>query len=176
MLRLTALAAMTAAACSSAGAAPAASGAAPAASGAAPAPSKPEPAAHPARWRALPAIAAAVTTAAAGDGTVVDAASAWGDPAAGCYAVWLDAHGPAAPAPALADQVLAGAAALAPADVVKPAGPDGELAFAFARPPYRGRIRARLGSGRISAVACFGNQREPQACDAACAGVLQGAR
>jgi hypothetical protein len=46
------------------------------------------------------------------------------------------------------------------------------LAFRFARPPFRGRVRARLGHGRITAIACFFNQREPTACDAACIGVL----
>jgi hypothetical protein len=122
----------------------------------------------------LPAIAAAVTAAAASDGVTVDAASAWGEPAGGCYAVWLALHGPAAGAPELADQVLAGMTELAPADIARPSGPDGALAFSFARPPYRGRVRAQLGGGRISAVACFGNQREPRACDAACTYVLQG--
>jgi len=157
VLRLTAIA-LGLAACGAAGADPA-----------------PAAGAHPDGWRPLPAIAAAITAAAAGDGVTVDAASAWGEPAVDCYAVWLALHGPTADAAALADQVLAGVATLSPADLVRPAGPDGTLAFSFARPPYRGRLRAQLGGGRIAAVACFGSQREPAACDAACARVLQGA-
>jgi len=128
---------------------------------------------HPDGWKQLPAIATAVASAAAGDGIVIDAVDAWGEPGAGCYGVWLALHGGAADAATLADQVLGGATGLAPGDIVKPDGPDGVLAFAFARPPYRGRVRAQLGNGRIAATACFGNQREPTACHAACAQVLQ---
>jgi hypothetical protein len=68
----------------------------------------------------------------------------------------------------------AGAApTLSISDVVKPSDADGVLAFAFARPPYHGRVRAQLGHGRIAAVACFANEREPLACDAPCTQVLQ---
>jgi hypothetical protein len=159
MLRLTMLALV---ACSPAGAGPA--GIQPAAAPAGPV--------HPAGWRRLPAIGASVTAAAKADGVTVDAVDAWGEPQLGCYAVWLDLHGGAADAAALADQVLGSAAALSPSDVATPSGPDGRLGFAFARPPYHGRVRAQLGAGRISAVACFGNQREPVTCDAACNHVL----
>jgi hypothetical protein len=62
--------------------------------------------------------------------------------------------------------------ALAVDDLVKPSGADGVLAFRFAAPPYQGRVRAQLSSGRISAIACFRNHRTPAVCDAACAGVL----
>jgi hypothetical protein len=62
---------------------------------------------------------------------------------------------------------------IAISEVVKPSGADGVLAFAFARPPYHGRVRAQLGHGRIAAIACFANQREPLACAAACMLVLQ---
>jgi hypothetical protein len=139
-----------------------------------PASAEPADRAHPPGWQQLPAITGAITTAARAGGATVEAVDAWGEPAAGCYAVWLGLRGRAADAAALADQVLTGAAGLAPSEVARPTGADGVLAFGFARPPYRGRVRARLGDGRISAVACFGNQREPVACDAACAGVVQG--
>lgn len=132
-------------------------------------------AAHPAGWRHLPEIARAVAAATAGKGVALDAADAWGEPAAGCHAVWLALHGGTASAPVLAEQVLGSVAALSPADLARPTAPEGVLAFSFARPPYRGRVRARLGAGRISAVACFGDGREPDACDAACRGVLEGA-
>jgi len=171
VLRLTAPAlAVAVAACSAAGAEPAPA-ARPAAAAAAPA----GPAAHPAGWRQLPAIASAVAAAARADGVAVDATDAWGEPARGCYAVWLALRGGSAGAAALADQVLGSVAGLAPTEVVRPIGPDGTLAFGFARPPYRGRVRARVGAGRIAAVACFANQREPLTCDAACRGVLEAA-
>jgi hypothetical protein len=157
VLRLTVLAIV---ACSPAGAEPAAA---------------PADRAHPAGWRQLPAITGAVTAAARADGVTLDAVDAWGEPAVGCYAVWLDLHGRTTDAAALADQVLAGVAGLSPSEIARPTEPDGVLGFGFARPPYRGRVRARLGGGRVSAVACFGNQREPVACDAACTRVLQGA-
>ena len=160
LLRLTTVAL---AACSAAAAAPgtpAAAGAADRAPGA--------PHAVPARWVALPPIAAAVTAAAPGA-----TADAWGDPAQGCYAVWLAIPGAAGDAPALADQIVAGLTGLSPTELARPTGPGGELSFAFARPPYHGQVQARLGHGQITATACFGNQREPLACNAACARVLQ---
>lgn len=148
-------------------------------------------AAHPEGWKQLPAIAAAVGAAAKADGVTIDSVDAWGEPANGCYAVWLALHGASGDAPALADQVLAGLSrpaaragrpkeAAAPgelvvSELVKPTDRDGVLAFAFASAPFRGRVRARLGGGRITAVACFGNERAPRACDAACAGMLEAA-
>jgi hypothetical protein len=150
----------------------------------------------PPGWKQLPPVATAAGAAAKADGVVIDAVDAWGEPALGCYAVWLALHGQAQSAPILADQVLDGftaafgprsapksarhpkktssASQLSLDEVVKPSSPDGVLAFAFATPPYRGRVRAHLGSGRIAAIACFGNQREPAACEAACTSVLQG--
>lgn len=130
-------------------------------------------AAHPAGWRALPAIAAAVAAAARADNAIVEGADAWGEPAIGCYAVWLTLRGADAAAPVLAEQILTSAAALSPTAIVRPTAADGVLGFGFARPPYRGQLRARLGGGRVSAVACFANQREPQVCDAACPRVLE---
>jgi hypothetical protein len=141
----------------------------------------------PAGWKQLPPVAAAVGAAAKADGVTIDAVDAWGEPAIGCYAVWLALHGGAAGAPALAEQVLdsfkgAGGAtkpaggpqgAISLDDLVKPAEPEGVLAFAFTRAPYHGRVRAHLGNGRITAIACFGNQREPAACETTCAHVLQ---
>jgi hypothetical protein len=172
-------------------------------------PASDSPSQRPAGWKQLPVVASAAGAAvkadqAGADGVALDTVDAWGEPALGCYAVWLALHGGAAAAPALADQVLDGVlqaneprAAKAPQEnakpprhadgpggasgsklsldeVVKPSGADGVLAFSFARPPYRGRVRAHLGSGRITAIACFGNQREPATCEAACTRVLQG--
>ncbi len=153
-------------ACSAAGAEPAPGGAA----------------AVPAGWRPLPAIATAAAAAAAKlDGVIVDGASAWGDPARGCYAVQLGLRGGTAAITELADQVLdglagskaAGSGAVSFGEVIRPAASGDTLSFTFARPPYRGRLRARLGEGSITALACFGNQRDPARCDAACARMLQ---
>jgi hypothetical protein len=157
--------------------------------------------ARPGGWKQLPPIATAVAAAAKADGVAVDAVDAWGEPAAGCYAVWLELHGGAGDAAALADQVLAGlqggggprdATAAAPkaaagsrdagagarrgfsiTELVKPSGADGVLAFAFASPAYHGRLRAQLGNGRITTILCFANQREPLRCEAACTRVLE---
>lgn len=129
--------------------------------------------AHPGTWRALPAVATATAGAVAGAGITVDLADAWGDPAMGCYAVWLALRGATDDPAALADQVIAGLTGLAPSAIARPSPPDGTLGFAFARPPFRGQARVRLATGRISAVACFGNDREPADCAADCTGVLE---
>jgi hypothetical protein len=188
LLRVTAVALV---ACSAAGADPAAA---------------PSSVAHPAGWKQLPAVAATVGAAAKADGVAIDSVDAWGEPAHGCYAVWLELHGGTSDAPALAEQVLAGMAgagaprddaskapaaaassaaktkgpvlwpeALTISEVVKPTAATGGLTFAFTSLPYRGRVRAELGNGRIGAVACFANEREPLACQAICTQLL-GAR
>jgi len=141
---------------------------------------------RPVGWKQLPAIASAVTAAARADGVTIDAVDAWGEPARGCYAVWLELHGATAAAPALADDALASlqragsgeraagapAAPLAIDELVKPTTAEGVLAFRFTRPPFRGRVRAQLGRGRVAAIACFGNQREPVDCEARCTRVI----
>ena len=93
LLRVTAVALV---ACSAAGADPAG------------APSRER--AHPEGWKQLPSIATAVGAAARADRVTIDAVDAWGEPATGCYAVWLALRGASGDAPALADQVLAGLA------------------------------------------------------------------
>jgi hypothetical protein len=183
LLRVTAVALV---ACSAAGADPAAS---------------PGGSAHPQGWKQLPAVAAAVGAAAKADGVTIDSVDAWGESAHGCYAVWLDLHGRTGDAPRLADQIVAGVSRAGAArdaaaarvsrsresaagwrseivvsELVKPTEPVGVLAFTFTSLPYRGRVRAQLGKGRIAAVACFANEREPLACSATCAQVLEGAR
>lgn len=127
----------------------------------------------PAGWQALAALAGAARTGAAARGVTVDGAEAWGEPAMGCYAVWVALHGTGGDAPALAEQVRAGLAA-AKIDVKDATAPsaDGVMVLAFAKPPYAGRMRARVGGGKIVALACFGNGREPKACERACDGVL----
>jgi hypothetical protein len=58
-------------------------------------------------------------------------------------------------------------------ELVTPSSTSDVLTFAFARPPYRGRVRAQLGAGRLTALACFGNQREPATCEPACTRLLE---
>jgi hypothetical protein len=70
-----------------------------------------------------------------------------------------------------ADQALAGLAAakLTVSDVTKSV--DG-FAASFQRAGTHGRLRARAAPGQVTALACFGNGREPAACDAACATLI----
>jgi hypothetical protein len=127
----------------------------------------------PKGWKPLPAIAAAVQLVAPAPGVTVDGIEAWGEPAMGCYAVWLALHGSGGAPDVVADQVLESLASekIAVRDVVKP-GDDGVLSLGVERGPYRGRLRARVDDGRLAALACVSNQREPAACEVACTGVL----
>jgi hypothetical protein len=114
----------------------------------------------------------------------------------GCYAVWLAIRAEGT-AEAVGRQIVAGFTAAAAGsaattsststagdsfaativkDVAAPAGEEGVLALAFERGDHRGRLRARLGGGKIAALACFANQREPLACEAACTAFLGGLR
>ncbi|MDB4954606.1 MAG: hypothetical protein JWO36_2175 [Myxococcales bacterium] len=143
----------------------------------------------PTGWRALPDLATAVTNAAKTEHVTVDGSEAWGEPAMGCYGAWFSMRGGSAAPDVMAQQVLDDLApetergrGIAPAlagiairDVVKPAaGADrGTLSLAFTRDKYRGRLRAQLDStGRIAALACFWNEREPIACESACTGLV----
>ena len=118
--------------------------------------------APPAGWRALPEVAAAIGTKAELDGV-----EAWGDPARGCYAVWIAARGGGD----LVGELLAALAAdkIATTDVVKRSG---TLAFTLERGAYRGQVRAQIDDRSVSALACYHNLREPAACESACAAFL----
>jgi len=140
----------------------------------------------PAGWTAMPTVASAARTA-LGAGAEVGGAEAWGEPAMGCYAVWI-AFRAEGDAEAIGQQVIAGFTAAAMGsgagsqagqatkmtvkDVAAPAGAEGVLTLGFERGDHRGRLRARLGGGRVAALACFENQREPLACEAACTAFL----
>lgn len=127
----------------------------------------------PPGWQALPQLATAAKDA-LGKGVTVDGAEAWGEPARGCYAVWL-AVAAKGDTEAIAGHIIEGFATpalkIAVRDVVKP-GADGVLALAFERAPYRGRLRAKIGGDRVAALACFDNRREPKACEDACTSLL----
>ena len=123
----------------------------------------------PSGWQALPQLAESISTAARDAKIAIDGSEAWGETSMGCYATWLALSGGGAAPDVLADQVLASlsTAKLAVSDVVKPQAA-GTLSLRFERAPYRGRLRADLAKGRITAVACFANSREPVACESAC--------
>ena len=124
----------------------------------------------PAGWAALPELAQTVRDATKAEGATVDGVEAWGETARGCYAVWFALAGSGA----TADAVIAGLAAekLATSNVVKPESGDGVTAVTFAKPPYTGRLRVRTQGGKLTALACFANQREPASCDAPCTTLL----
>jgi hypothetical protein len=91
----------------------------------------------------------------------------------GCYAlaVTFAARGTAA---TLGKQLLAGVQqAITVHDVVEPTvtADSGVLAFAFDKAPYRGRARVVIAGG-VTALACFWNEREPVACEAACTALI----
>jgi len=130
--------------------------------------------AAPIGWQPLPPLAAAARQAA---GVTVLGSEAWADTTRGCYASWLAMRGAGAAPDRLAEQLLKSItgeptlAGVTVRDVVKPsAGADnGVLAFGFERGVYRGKVRAMLArDGKVVALACFWNQREPAACEQAC--------
>jgi hypothetical protein len=130
----------------------------------------------PAGWQELPAVATAARMALAETGARIAGCEAWGEPAMGCYAVWLATGGAGTP-DELARQILVGLAAeqIETAEVVQ----DGDrLEAAITRPgsaeprrtAYRGRLHARLGGGGggVAALTCVDNGRESEGCRAAC--------
>ena len=120
----------------------------------------------PAGWRALPELATAI-----GAKAQLDGLEAWGDPARGCYAVWLAARGGGD----LPGELLAALATekVVTTDIVMPGGSTGILAFTLERGAYRGRVRAQVDDGSVSALACYHNQREPLGCETTCAAFLE---
>ena len=114
-------------------------------------------------WVSLPALALAAR------GVIEHStADAWGEPAMGCYATALT-FGERGPVGALLDDVKK---TVTVSDAVVPSAAGGVLSFAFTRGEYKGRVRANLDGKTVSALACFWNQREPGACEAACTAML----
>jgi hypothetical protein len=135
----------------------------------------------PTGWQPLPQLASAASDAAKSARITVDGVEAWGEPARGCYAAWFALRGSGGAPDAMADQVLRGMTVdpslfgILVHDVVKPAtgAKTGVLSLGFDRGAYRGRLRANLSSdGKLAALACFWNTREPIACEQACVGLL----
>jgi len=127
----------------------------------------------PAGWQVAPQIAKAASEAA---GSSATSSEAWAEPARGCYAVWIGLHGAAGAIDAAADRLVASVQKLGvtTSEVAKPAaGEHGELQLAFAKQPYRGKLRAQLAkTGDVIALACMWNEREPKACETSCATLL----
>jgi len=135
----------------------------------------------PEGWAALPALATAASDAAKAGHLQVDGVEAWGEPARGCYAAWIALRGAGGAPDVMADQLVRGLSAepalagIVVRDVEKPApaSASGVLSLAFERAQYRGKLRATLAKdGKLAALACFWNSREPVACEQACNGLL----
>lgn len=128
----------------------------------------------PPGWTAQPTVVAAAKEA-LGSKTVIDGLEAFGDPAMGCYSVWMAVRG-AGSAKDLAEQIVKGLAGeqrrVDIKDVVKPTADEGLLALVFESAPVKGRLRARIGKGKIVTLACWSTPREPIACDRACTSLL----
>jgi hypothetical protein len=138
-------------------------------------------AALPAEWVPLPTVAAAATIGTAEvKGVTVDAA-AWGDPAAGCYVLAVDVRGAHRDRlRAVVDRMgwhLDAQAVMhawqVPATEVDPGEITGRLTVGSLTGAVRGLVSfdAR-GLPRAGLAACFYNDREPRACESACAQLL----
>jgi len=49
---------------------------------------------------------------------------------------------------------------------------DGVFELAIERTPYKGRLRAQVGDGKVAGLACVANQRDPASCEAPCKTML----
>jgi hypothetical protein len=123
----------------------------------------------PAGWQSLPAVAKAVQVAAAAPGITVDGTEAWGEPAIGCYAIWIQLHGDGGGADQLTKEILDGLADAKIAATQQGADP---LVLAIEKAPYKGTLKAELGGGKVTALACVVTDREPAACAPACKTLL----
>jgi hypothetical protein len=117
----------------------------------------------PAGWMSPPPLASAAPAQI--DGA---RAEAWGEPAMGCYAATLTFAQRGA-ATAMVDEVKK---TLSVHDVIAPTTASGVLAFGFDKAAYKGRVRATLDGKTVHALACFWNEREPSACEAACTALI----
>ena len=135
----------------------------------------------PAGWRALPQLASAAGDAAKAGKLTVDGVEAWGETSRGCYAAWFAVRSGGGAPDAMADQLVK-SLRVEPAlfgilvrDVAKPTAgaTSGVLSLTFERGAYRGKLRASLAKdGKLAALTCFWNWREPVACERACNGLI----
>jgi hypothetical protein len=142
----------------------------------------------PEGWTALADMAALAKQALADDQATVEA---WGDQANGCYAVRIDNAGEGM-AHAIAERIVEGLGGVVLKDVRIPdegsgsaAKLPGLLTVSFERAAgaagsgvhgpasaYRGKLKAKVGGGRVVVLACFANERDPATCETACTTML----
>jgi hypothetical protein len=134
----------------------------------------------PKEWQRLPGVESTAATAAGKIKAAVTTVEAWGDPAAGCYAIAIDARGSVAEG---VDASMARfAEALAPLGVDPEAVPkpvkdivDAELPIATKELTGSVRIRMLRGADKrpqAVALACAANPREPERCKTQCEAML----
>lgn len=130
----------------------------------------------PPSWKPQPGMAAAAKAAL--DKTPVDSIEAFGEPAMGCYSLLMTGRA-SGKATEMAEQLVRGLTddkkqkrKLEIKDLVKPTADEGVVSLRFETPPYQGRLRARLGQGKLVALACWSSQREPAACEQVCTTIL----
>ncbi len=127
----------------------------------------------PQGWQVLPAAATAATAAAGAPGIVIDNMQAWGEPTAGCYALWFALHdlqrsgGAEAIAKEIVDGLIAEKFVVGDSSIT-----DGMFELAIERAPYKGRVRAQIGDGKLAGIACVANQRDPASCETPCKAML----
>lgn len=134
----------------------------------------------PAEWVRLPAVEAVATAAAATVTGATTTVEAWGDPAAGCYAVAVDSRGAASESiAASADRLAKGLAPLGfdPAAMPKPVNDVVDAELPFATTELTGMIRIRLYRTPDKfpqgiALACGASSREPRRCATQCQAMI----
>jgi len=129
------------------------------------------PVSPPPGWQALPDAVTVVKTAAGATGITVDDVKAWGEPTTGCYALWFALHGGGGGAESISKAIVEGLTA-EKFVASESALADGFFELAIERAPYKGRMRAQVGDGKIAGLACVANQRDPASCEAPCKTML----
>jgi hypothetical protein len=131
-------------------------------------------------WVRLRAVEAAAGEAAAAIAGAVTTIEAWGDPAAGCYAIGIDSRGTRAEGVAKSvDRLVAELAPLGvvPGAIPKPARDPVDQLVAITLGELAGSMRVRLyrdaqGVPQAMALACASNPREPERCKVQCDGLF----
>jgi len=125
----------------------------------------------PAGWLRLEPAETAAKLAAAAPNVTVAGVQAWGEPALGCYALWLSLRGSGGDGESIARDVVEGLRTAKFTVADQPVA-DGMLEVGLERAPYKGRMRARVGEGAVTGLACIANQRDPAGCEAGCTALL----
>ena len=131
-------------------------------------------------WVRLRAVEAAAGEAAAGIAGAVTTIEAWGDPAAGCYAIGIDSRGTRAEGIGASVDRLVGELAplgVAPGAIPRPAMGTVDEQVPITLGELAGAVRVRLyrdaaGVPQAMALACASNPREPERCKIQCDGLF----